>query len=1390
MAKTSCEIILCFFYFILSFRVISVSAQQTCDNTAGSFKPNSTYDNNRRLILSTFASNVTAQNGYFNGSFGLGTDRVYAMGMCAPGAEPDVCSNCIKNTAEGLLQICLNQTDGFSWSGEETLCLVRYSNKSFSGLLGLEPSNDFFNVNEIRKEDQKEFDSVFDDLMIRTIQGASSSVRNNSNSLSLSGKYYAKDVAPEPVYGNISVVMQCTPDVSSKDCNICLERSVDFYKKWYNGKRGTIILRPSCFFRWELYTFFGAFDSINARHPPPPPRPLSPPPLKTPSVTNITKKNDSRISGGTIAAIVVVVVVTIILIVVGLVICKRRKQKQEIELPTESVQFDLKTIEAATGNFSEHNKLGAGGFGEGMLLNGTEIAVKRLSKTSGQGEIEFKNEVVVVAKLQHINLVRLLGFSLQGEEKLLVYEFVPNKSLDYFLFVNNLVTYVWKLWENKTMHELIDPFIKEDCKSDEVIRYVHIGLLCVQENPADRPTMSTIHQVLTTSSITLPVPQPPGFFFRNGPGSNPSSQGMVPGQSSSKSFTSSVDEATITQRRRKSYREIDIQYSPHLSSNNLMLTSNILNLHVPQPSRTDGLDFSISSAQKCGKTGLFKPNDKYDINRHLLLSSLASNVSARGGFYNASIGQGPDRLYASGTCIQGSEPELCSACIDSAFIRVIKKCHNQTEALDWSSFNEEYPCMIRYSNRSFFGLLEMTPFFKNYNATDFQVNLTEFYQKWEALMLGVIADAISSPNPKFYGAGTGKIGIQTVYAFVLCSKDISPWNCSRCLRGNVDNYKLSCSGKPRGHSFSPSCYMRWDLYQFYGFIEYRASPTLPREKDGGNISTRNILGITVALAFFITLSLSLFFNDGYISLAGRSMTTYGTAPPDDDDITTSGSLQFDFKAIEAATNNFQKSNKLGHGGFVGNLVTYVWRLWNNESFLELVDPAMGESYDKDEVIRCIHISLLVRSESNPLAERLEPGPSTTMSFRASAQDPRFLAYYCPNATTYSSNSTYFTNLKTLLSSLSSRNASYSTGFQNATSGKAPDRVTGLFLCRGDFSPEVCRSCVTFAVNDTFNRCSDKREAVFYYEQCILRYSDKNILSTVTYDGALLMKNPNNISSNQRDSFVASVSSTMNQAAIVTANSSRKFYTLETELTPVQTLYGLLQCTPDLTRQDCLSCLQSSINEIPLYRVGGRLVYPRKGGNSNVLVVAIVVPITVVVLLLIAGYCFLAKRAKKTFDTVPTFDGDDITTVESLQLNYKMIRDATNNFVVDTSGYMSPEYAINGQFSVKSDVYSFGVLVLEIISGKKNSSFYDTDVSRNVVSYAWSLWSKGTAMDLVDPIIIDNCQKSEVARCIHICLLCVQDDPEERPILSTIYMMLTNDTVTLSVPQQPGFFVQS
>ncbi|XP_024640685.2 cysteine-rich receptor-like protein kinase 10 [Medicago truncatula] len=88
----------------------------------------------------------------------------------------------------------------------------------------------------------------------------------------------------------------------------------------------------------------------------------------------------------------------------------------------------------ATNDFSDSNKLGEGGFGAGRLSNGQTIAVKRLSMNSGQGDIEFKNEVLLMAKLQHRNLVRLLGFTIEGRERLLVYEFIPNKSLDYFIF--------------------------------------------------------------------------------------------------------------------------------------------------------------------------------------------------------------------------------------------------------------------------------------------------------------------------------------------------------------------------------------------------------------------------------------------------------------------------------------------------------------------------------------------------------------------------------------------------------------------------------------------------------------------------------------------------------------------------------------------------------------------------------------------------------------------------------------------------------------------------------------------------------------------------------------------------------------------------------------------
>ncbi|MBA0705546.1 hypothetical protein Golax_017733, partial [Gossypium laxum] len=113
-----------------------------------------------------------------------------------------------------------------------------------------------------------------------------------------------------------------------------------------------------------------------------------------------------------------------------------REDKDENE-DMELAVFEFGTIAQATDSFSFNNKLGQGGFGpvyKGTLGNGQEIAVKRLSKSSGQGLHEFKNEVKLIAKLQHRNLVRLLGCCIHGDERMLVYEYMPNRSLDSFIF--------------------------------------------------------------------------------------------------------------------------------------------------------------------------------------------------------------------------------------------------------------------------------------------------------------------------------------------------------------------------------------------------------------------------------------------------------------------------------------------------------------------------------------------------------------------------------------------------------------------------------------------------------------------------------------------------------------------------------------------------------------------------------------------------------------------------------------------------------------------------------------------------------------------------------------------------------------------------------------------
>ncbi|XP_061368813.1 G-type lectin S-receptor-like serine/threonine-protein kinase At4g27290 [Gastrolobium bilobum] len=130
---------------------------------------------------------------------------------------------------------------------------------------------------------------------------------------------------------------------------------------------------------------------------------------------------------------------------------------------------------------------------------------------------------------------------------------------------------------------------------------------------------------------------------------------------------------------------------------------------------------------------------------------------------------------------------------------------------------------------------------------------------------------------------------------------------------------------------------------------------------------------------------------------------------------------------------------------------------------------------------------------------------------------------------------------------------------------------------------------------------------------------------------------------------------------------------------------------------------------------------------------------------------------------------------------------TTNKIVGTIGYMSPEYAVNGLLSLKSDVFSFGVIVLEILSGIRNSSYNHQDHHQNLLGQAWTLWKEGRAVEIMDVNLDLTAIPSELLRCLQVGLLCVQKFPEDRPTMSSVVFMLGNESIALAHPKKPGFF---
>ncbi|XP_019174849.1 PREDICTED: cysteine-rich receptor-like protein kinase 25 [Ipomoea nil] len=425
-----------FMSFIAKARSSDLVWHFYCKNTT-SYTPNSTYKANLDSLLSNLYSNATQDNGFYHATVAGSRpgDTVHGLFLCRGDVSAHDCQTCVGEAREMVFVFCDSEKTAMIWFAN---CMLRYSENPVLGIMDDQstqfamrnPFNDTYKPDELMKV----VGNMLDQITARASIG--------------SGKKFAVlqtnfSATAERVYA----LGQCTPDLSKVDCKICLRNVVKYMRLCCFGNQGATVLFPSCNIRYELYPFY--FLSPSAAPPPPPP-PIHHPP-QTPIVPSsaISKGNKGKSSAKVIVASVVSVTGIILLFALSFCFLKMKRAKKShsdvkkttsgmSEIPIEeSVQYEFSTIEAITNCFSADNKIGEGGYGavyKGRLPNGQEVAVKRLSSGSTQGDGEFKNEVALIAKLQHRNLVKLMGFCLEREEKILVYEFVPNKSLDYFLF--------------------------------------------------------------------------------------------------------------------------------------------------------------------------------------------------------------------------------------------------------------------------------------------------------------------------------------------------------------------------------------------------------------------------------------------------------------------------------------------------------------------------------------------------------------------------------------------------------------------------------------------------------------------------------------------------------------------------------------------------------------------------------------------------------------------------------------------------------------------------------------------------------------------------------------------------------------------------------------------
>eukprot|EP00253_Pinus_taeda_P024488 PITA_24488 len=359
-------------------------------------------------------------------------DSVYGLLQCRGDLNSSLCQQCASTVKAMLLDKCQNSTSGFLLLDG---CLLRYDDHYFYNYSeGIQPYSFYCNAPTVTQPD--------------TLQSVILNVLSNISERAVwSPNLFAADVftAESSPSRLIYSLAQCWRDLSKANCQSCL--SVGESLGCANGSIGGQFHFMGCELRYEIYQFFLA--PILA--PPPPlsdgihtPIP-SPDGIHTPIPSPLAPSSEGK-NRNVLALTLGVVAATVGLIAaIGLFRFGRKRRttgeegEDSLSPPLANLEliFKYDTLRQATSDFKAENKLGEGGFGsvfKGVLPDGREVAIKRLNIASRQGDNEFLNEANLITRVQHRNLVRLLGCSVERTERLLVYEYLHNGSLDKIVF--------------------------------------------------------------------------------------------------------------------------------------------------------------------------------------------------------------------------------------------------------------------------------------------------------------------------------------------------------------------------------------------------------------------------------------------------------------------------------------------------------------------------------------------------------------------------------------------------------------------------------------------------------------------------------------------------------------------------------------------------------------------------------------------------------------------------------------------------------------------------------------------------------------------------------------------------------------------------------------------